>query len=100
MKQQPVSEAEVHAYIDGKLPDSRCAAVDAYLAEQPGEAQRVQAYRAQDAALRQNFAAVAAEPVPARLRQLAERPPAGGAGDLPPAGSGTTATRAASAWRR
>lgn len=85
MKQQPVSEAEVHAYIDGELPDSRRAAVDTYLAEQPGEAQRVQAYQAQAAALRQHFAAVADEPLPPRLRQLAERPPAGGAGGLPPA---------------
>jgi anti-sigma factor RsiW len=82
MKQLPVSESEFHAYLDGELPESRRAAVDAYLAAQPGEAERLEAYRAQDAALRQHFAALADEAVPTRLRQLAERPSASGAGEF------------------
>lgn len=85
MKQQPVSEAELHAYIDGGLPESRRAAVEDHLVAQPEEAARVDAYRAQRAALRQHFAPLLAEEVPERLRRLAERLPDGAAEESRPA---------------
>ena len=47
MSAAPVTEAEVHAYVDGALPAARAAEVEAYLAEHPEEAARVLAYREQ-----------------------------------------------------
>lgn len=39
-------EEELHAYLDGELPDARRAAVEAYLREHPDDARRLEAYRA------------------------------------------------------
>ena len=64
MKQHPVTEADLHAYIDGALPPSRCAEVEAYLAQRPSEAERLQAYRAQKDELRALFNPVSDEPIP------------------------------------
>jgi anti-sigma factor RsiW len=63
----PVTEADLHAYVDGRLPPARCAEVEAYLAARPEEAARVQAYAAQNHALHGLFDAVLDEPVPLRL---------------------------------
>jgi len=68
MSPSPVTEAELHAYVDGVLPAARVAEVEAYLAERPEEAARVAAYRAQLAALHREFDAVLDEPVPDRLQ--------------------------------
>ncbi|MRW88360.1 anti-sigma factor, partial [Pseudoduganella sp. FT26W] len=63
----PVTEAELHAWVDGQLPPARHAAVDAYLADHPGQAARLHAYRAQNAALRARFNPVLDEAVPPDL---------------------------------
>lgn len=42
-----ISEAELHAYIDGGLDDQRMRAIEAYLDEHPEEAGRVRAYARQ-----------------------------------------------------
>lgn len=63
----PVTEAELHAYVDGVLPLSRSAAVEAHLAEHPEDVARVAAYREQLAALRREYDAVLEEPVPQGL---------------------------------
>jgi anti-sigma factor RsiW len=60
----PVTEAELHAWVDGQLAPARRAAVDAYLSQHPAEAARLQAYRAQNAGLRALFQPVLDEPVP------------------------------------
>jgi anti-sigma factor RsiW len=75
MNKRPLTEADLHAWVDGQLPESRWAEVEAYLAAQPGEAERLNAYRAQRDALRQRFNQVVEETLPARLRQLVEKPP-------------------------
>lgn len=75
MSKLPITEADLHAWVDGQLPESRQAELEAYLAGQPGEAERLNAYRAQRNALRQHFNPVVDETLPARLRQLAEKPP-------------------------
>ena len=67
MSKQPVTETDLHAYVDGVLPPARVAEVDAYLAERPEEAARVAAYREQLVALRREFDAVLDEPLPKRL---------------------------------
>ena len=45
----PISEAELHACVDGQLTPERQREVEAYLANRPEEAQRVASYRAQTA---------------------------------------------------
>lgn len=40
----PMTETELHAYVDGQLDAARRAAVETYLATNPAEAERVRAY--------------------------------------------------------
>ena len=67
MNQLPVTEADLHAYVDGFLSESRRAEIAAYLATRPEERARVDAYREQNDALRALFNPVLDEPVPTRL---------------------------------
>ena len=57
-----VNEGQLHAYVDGALPEGERAAVEAHLAAHPAEAARVGAYRQQNEALHRAFDAVLAEP--------------------------------------
>jgi len=66
-----VTEAELHAHIDGLLPEARRAEVEEYLATHLEDAQRVRAWREQNADLRAWFDPVLAESAPARLRRAA-----------------------------
>ena len=75
MNKFPLSEADLQAWVDGRLPESRRAEVEEYLAAQPGETERLNAYREQRDALRQHFDPVLDDALPVRLRQLAENPP-------------------------
>ena len=77
MTQFPVTEAELHAYIDGLLPAERRAEIEAYLAAHPEDAQRVRAWTEQNQALHAWFDPVLTESLPARLRRavLARRMP-------------------------
>jgi anti-sigma factor RsiW len=63
----PVSEEDLHAYVDGQLPAERRACIERYLAAHPEPARRVNAYAAQRRALRDALAGVAGEPVPPEL---------------------------------
>jgi len=77
-KDFPVSEDELHAYVDGELPGDRHEAVAAWLANHPDAAEQVAAWRAQSEAIRARYGAVINEPVPERLKLervvRAERP--------------------------
>lgn len=64
----PVTESELHAYLDGALPASRAAEVEAHLAAHPEDAARIAAYRRQIAALHRQYDPVMAESLPSRLR--------------------------------
>ena len=72
----PVTEDELHAYVDNELPVERRAAVEAWLAAHPDEAERVTSWRAMSDALHAKYDAVMDEPVPARLSvdQLSRTP--------------------------
>jgi anti-sigma factor RsiW len=72
MSYMPITEADLHAYVDGQLAESRRAAVEAYLAAEPEEAARLQAYARQNAALRQLFNPILDEVLPASLQASAE----------------------------
>jgi len=63
----PVSEGELHAYVDGEIDAERRPAVEAWLAAHPDDMARVTAWRALADAIRARYGAVATEPVPARL---------------------------------
>lgn len=63
----PVSEADLQAYADGKLADERHAAVSAWLAAHPDDAERIENYRRLAAELRSTYGGVLDEPVPEHL---------------------------------
>jgi anti-sigma factor RsiW len=77
-REPPVTEEELHAFVDGELPVERHAAVEQWLALHTDDAARVAAWRAQGEAIRARYGAVADEPVPARfdLDRLARSRPA------------------------
>jgi len=68
MSAAPVTEAELHAYIDGALSPARAAEVEQYLAQHEEDALRIAAYRKQNRQLHDVFDALLVEPVPARLQ--------------------------------
>lgn len=72
----PVTEDELHAYVDGELPVERRGDVEAWLASHPDDAERVRSWRAMADALHARYDAVANEPVPPRLElERLQRPP-------------------------
>src|ERR1700751_4619523 len=72
----PVTEDELHAYVDNELPAERRSDVEAWLAAHPEDAQRVQSWRTMAEALHARYDSVANEPVPKRLEieQLERQP--------------------------
>src|SRR5262249_30954477 len=66
-RQSPVTEDELHAYVDDELPPDRRPAVEAWLAAHPEDAARVSAGRARAEAIRARYDTLAREPVPTRL---------------------------------
>ena len=73
----PVTETELHAFIDGQLDATRRATVEDYLAANPAEAERVRAYARQNEQLHALFDTALDEPVPEALRMKpARRTPA------------------------
>jgi anti-sigma factor RsiW len=66
-RDSPVTEEELHAYVDGQLPADRQEAVATWLASHADDAARIAAWRAQADAIRARYGAVADEPVPARF---------------------------------
>ena len=63
----PVTEDELHAYVDNELPAERRSDVEAWLASHSDDAQRVQSWRAMADALHARYDGVADEAVPKRL---------------------------------
>ena len=70
-----VSEAELHAYVDGGLAAHRRAEVESWLAAHPEDAERVAAYRRLGEELRARYEPVLAEPIPAELMRVWRRQP-------------------------
>ena len=66
-REPPVTEEELHAYVDGELAADRRVAVEQWLAAHADDAARVAAWRAQADAIRARYGAIADEPVPARF---------------------------------
>ncbi|MBV9236310.1 MAG: anti-sigma factor [Xanthobacteraceae bacterium] len=66
-RDQPVTEEDLHAYVDGELAPERREAVEAWLAAHPDDTARVGAWRAQAESIRSRYGALASESVPARF---------------------------------
>ena len=64
----PVTEADLQAYVDGVLAPARRAEIDAYLAQRPAEAGRLDAYAAQNRQLSALYGPQLEIAVPARWR--------------------------------
>ena len=69
----PIAESELQAYADGRLEPGRRAAVEAWLAERPDEAERIADYGKLGDELRAAFDPVLAEPVPERFAHALRR---------------------------
>src|SRR5437879_13021040 len=63
----PVTEDELHAFVDNELPAERRSDVEAWLAAHPDDAARVQSWRAMAETLHARYDSVADEAVPKRL---------------------------------
>ena len=63
----PVTEDELHAYVDNELPPERRGNVESFLAAHPEDAERVQSWRAMADALHARYDGIANAPVPQRL---------------------------------
>jgi anti-sigma factor RsiW len=72
----PVTEDELHAYVDNELPAERRGDVEAWLLTHPDDAGRVQSWRTMADALHARYDSVADEAVPKRLEieQLVRQP--------------------------
>lgn len=67
----PITEAELHALVDGQLTPERQREIEAALASRPDEALRVESYRAQKRELRALFDPVLEEAPPQRVLRAA-----------------------------
>ena len=66
-KLAPISETDLHAFVDGKLTPERSAEVEAWLATRPDKSAEVAGWQRQNEALAALFDATADETVPSRL---------------------------------
>ena len=69
----PVSEADLHAYADGQLPEARRLMVEAHLATRPEDNARVSAWKRDNNALRALLNPVLHEAIPVRLPLVSNR---------------------------
>jgi len=63
----PITEIDLHAYADGRLPQARRLEVEAWLAERPEQHERVRAWIRDNEALRARLDPIAHEPIPLRI---------------------------------
>jgi anti-sigma factor RsiW len=67
MTGHPITEDDLHGYVDGLIDGARRAEVNAYLRDHPDVAARTASYAKQRDILRASLAPIAEEPVPLRL---------------------------------
>jgi anti-sigma factor RsiW len=67
MINRPITETDLHAYVDGQLPPERATEVESHLAVNSEDAAHVSAWRKQNDALDAALTRVLDEPIPSRL---------------------------------
>ena len=67
MSAAPISEELIQGYVDGQLDAMQRAEVERYLALEPAEAERVEAYRRQRESIKAAYEQVLHEPVPGAM---------------------------------
>ncbi|CAB3764282.1 anti-sigma factor family protein [Paraburkholderia solisilvae] len=67
-QQTPISEEDLHAYVDGALSEERREQVERALEQNPGLATKVSDYFSLNSMFHERYDRVLSEPVPARLR--------------------------------
>jgi len=70
---QPITEDELHAYVDDDVEPARRLDIALYLAHHPDDAARTEAFRAQREAIHALFDDCLVQPVPPRLRNIVRR---------------------------
>ena len=68
-----LSEDDLQAFVDERLAPARRAEIEAHLASAPEAAERIAAYREQNARLRATFNPILDEPIPQRLTLIESR---------------------------
>lgn len=79
----PVTDDEIHAYVDGALPEARRADVERELERNPDLAARVSDYFALNGLLHERYERVLSEPLPVNLRPAPEAVRRRGAANWP-----------------
>ena len=92
-----ITEADLHAWVDGQLSAERAREIEIYLSTRRDEAERLEAYRAQKRELHAVFDAVLEEPLPERVLDAA-RPPARARLRMVAAGLGIAVLGVAAGW--
>ncbi|HYH23341.1 MAG TPA: anti-sigma factor [Azospirillum sp.] len=67
-KEEPVTDADLHAWLDGELPDERRVAVERHLQADADAARRLAAYRDQRALMAKAFGPLIDRPLPDALK--------------------------------
>jgi anti-sigma factor RsiW len=70
---RPISEDELHAYVDGAIEPVRRLDIALYLARHPDEAARMEVFRAQREAIHALFDDILHRPVPRHLHRVVRR---------------------------
>jgi len=71
----PITEADLHAYVDRQLAPDRRAEVEMFLSTRPEDLERVRHWQQQNEAMRGLLDPVLEEPLPLRLPLHGQRPP-------------------------
>ncbi len=73
MSKREITEADLQAWVDGRLPGDERAQVEAWLADHPKDAERLEQYRRLNEALHGAYDSVLDEPVPGHFSALVRR---------------------------
>lgn len=71
MSDPNIPEAELHAFVDGRLPAARAAEIAQWLSEHPEESEKAEAYRRLGDDMRALYDPILSEPLPIRLQRAA-----------------------------
>lgn len=69
---QPITEADLHAYVDGELDSNRLLDIESWLLTRPDDAERIAQWTNQMAQIRAAYADILDEPVPEVLKVAAQ----------------------------